>query len=172
MRCSILVAMSENRVIGRNGRLPWRLSADLRRFKQLTLGHHLVMGRKTFESIGRLLPGRTTIVVTRQPDDSWRTRLACEGKGILVARTLEEAQRLAAGDSEVFIVGGGEIYRQSLAVADRIYMTLVHAEVAGDTFFPELDEREWQLAEQTRHGADEKNEFDYTFLIYERVKHD
>jgi dihydrofolate reductase len=187
MRYSLIVAMSENRVIGRRGQLPWRLSADLRRFKQLTMGHHVVLGRKTFESIGRTLPGRTMIVVSRQAGYRVEAgvaehrhgqqvgRATREGRAapecVLVARTLDDAKRLAAGDDEVFFIGGGEIYRQAMAEADRIYMTLVHAQVEGDTLFPELADREWRLVEQTRHAADEKNELDYTFLIYERVKH-
>ena len=162
MRKSLIVAISENGVIGRDGRLPWRLRGDLRRFKQLTMGHTIVMGRKTFESIGRVLPGRTSIVVTRQPD--------YHPPGVIVAASLDEAQRLAAGDVELFYVGGGEIYRQVLPQVERIYMTQVHAQVAGDTVFPELSSRQWRLIERTEHAADEKNDFPFSFLVYERVK--
>ena len=114
MRISLIVAMSENRVIGRGGGLPWRLSADLKRFKHLTMGHHLIMGRKTFESIGRVLPGRTSIVVTRQTD--------YRAAGVVVARSLSEALHIAAtaGDDEAFVIGGGEIYRQILPSADQL----------------------------------------------------
>ncbi len=162
MRQSLIVARSENGVIGRGGRLPWHLSADLRRFKQLTMGHTIVMGRKTFESIGRPLPGRTSIVVTRQPD--------YRPPGVLVAASLDEAQRLAAGDTELFYIGGGEIYRQVLPQVERIYLTRVDAEVEGDTVFPELPANRWRVIEQTKHPADEKNDFPVSFLIYERVQ--
>ncbi len=161
MRISLIVAMSENRVIGRDGRLPWHLSADLRRFKQLTMGHTIVMGRKTFESIGRPLPGRTSIVVTRQRD--------YQPPGVLVAASLDEAQRLAAGETELFYIGGGEIYRQALPRVARIYMTRVHAEIAGDVMFPELAADQWRWIEQSEHAADEKNDFPFSFLVYERV---
>lgn len=161
-RKSLIVALSENRVIGREGRLPWHLSGDLRRFKQLTMGHTIVMGRKTFESIGRSLPGRTSIVVTRQPD--------YRPPGVTVAASLDQAARLAADDTELFYIGGGEIYRQVLPHVERIYMTQVHAQVAGDTVFPELTSSQWRLVERTEHAADEKNDFPFSFLMYERVR--
>lgn len=161
-RQSLIVALSENRVIGRSGRLPWHLSGDLRRFKQLTMGHTIVMGRKTFESIGRPLPGRTSIVLTRQPD--------YHPPGVIVAASLGEAQRLAAGDAELFYVGGGELYRHVLPQVERIYMTRVHARVTGDTLFPDLLSSQWRLIEQTEHAADERNDFPFSFLLYERVK--
>ncbi len=161
MRLSLIVAMSENRVIGRNGQLPWRLSADLRRFKRLTMGHHIIMGRRTFESIGRLLPGRTMVVVTRQTD--------YQAGEAMVAHGVEEALRLAAGDEQAFIIGGGEVYRQTLPAVDRIYMTLVHTQVQGDAFFPELQLDDWQPVEQSQHPADEGNEYEYSFLVYDRA---
>ena len=161
-RKSLIVASSENRVIGHDGRLPWHLSADLRRFKQLTMGHAIVMGRKTYESIGRPLPGRTSIVVTRRQD--------YHPPGVIVAASLDEAQRLAAGDAELFYVGGGEIYRQVLPQVERIYLTQMHAQVAGDTVFPELSSSQWRLIERTEHAADEKNDFSFSFLVYERVR--
>ena len=159
---SLIVAMSENRVIGHEGRLPWHLSADLRRFKQLTMGHTIVMGRKTFESIGRPLPGRNSIVVTRQQGYA--------PPGVGVAASLDDAVRMAAGDSEAFFIGGGEIYRQMLPQSERIYLTLVHAEMSGDTYFPELPPDQWRLSRRVDHAADEKNEFPFSFLVYERVK--
>jgi dihydrofolate reductase len=162
MRYSLIVAMSENRVIGRDGGLPWRLSADLRRFKRLTMGHHIVMGRKTYDSIGRPLPGRTSVVISRDgnyaPD------------GVLLARSIDHAKQLASQDTEVFFIGGGEIYRQVLPEVDRIYVTLVHAEVDGDTLFPELDSAAWDLIESMRGGSDEKNEYDHSFLVYDRKR--
>jgi dihydrofolate reductase len=160
MRYSLIVALSENRVIGRCGQLPWRLSADLRRFKRLTMGHHIVMGRKTWDAIGRPLPGRTSIVMTRDP--------GFDLPQVLVARSLEDVRRLATADDEVFFIGGGEIYRQALPYIDRIYMTLVHARVDGDTVFPELDPDQWRLIETDSGQADERNEYDYTFLTYDR----
>jgi len=161
MRISLIVAMSENRVIGRDGGLPWRLSADLRRFKRLTMGHHIIMGRKTFQTIGRLLPGRTSVVLTR--------RTGFHAGGAVVAHHIEEAKGLAAGDDEVFVIGGGEIYREALPSVDRIYMTLVHASIEGDTFFPELQPDDWQIVEQSRHAADDRNEYEHSFLVYHRA---
>lgn len=160
---SLIVAMSENRVIGREGRLPWRLAADLRRFKRLTMGHHLLMGRKTFESIGRVLPGRTSVVITRQ--DGYTAA------GVVVAYSLDQARQLAGGDDQVFVIGGAEIYRQALPSADRVCLTLIHAQVAGDTFFPELPSADWRLVEAIRHSSDAQNEYDHSFLTYERVCH-
>ncbi len=153
--------MSENRVIGRDGQLPWHLSADLRRFKRLTMGHHIIMGRKTFESIGRLLPGRITIVVTRQ--------VGYDAGEALVAHGIDEAIRLADGDDEAFIIGGEEVYRQALRMVDRIHLTQVHAEIHGDAVFPNLQFDDWQLVEQSRHPADEQNEYEHTFLVYDRA---
>jgi dihydrofolate reductase len=161
MRFSLIVAMSENRVIGRDGKLPWRLSADLRRFKRLTMRHHIIMGRKTFQAIGRLLPGRTSIVLTRQA--------GFRAGGAVVAHGIEEAKGLAAGDDELFVIGGGEIYREALPSVDRIYMTLVRARIEGDTFFPGLRPDEWQMVAQTRHVADEKNDYEHSFLVYDRA---
>jgi dihydrofolate reductase len=160
---SLIVAMSENRVIGRDGGLPWRLSADLKRFKQLTMGHHLLMGRKTFESIGRLLPGRISVVITRLAD--------YQAAGAVVAHSLEAARKLAADDPEVFIIGGGEIYRQALPQVDRIYLTRIHAQVEGDTYFPEIVDQEWTLREDTCYPRDARNEHEHGFLIYDRVNH-
>jgi dihydrofolate reductase len=164
MRYSLIVAMSENRVIGRAGGLPWRLSADLRRFKRLTMGHHIIMGRKTYESIGRPLPGRTSVVVTR--DGDYRP------EQVLIAHSIEDAKRLAAGDDEVFFIGGGEIYRQVLPEVDRIYMTAVRADIAGDTFFPDMDHSDWRLVETVQGQVDERNEYQHAFLTYDRVRDD
>jgi dihydrofolate reductase len=160
MRVSLIVAMSSNHVIGRDGDLPWRLSADLKRFKALTSGHHIIMGRKTFESIGRLLPGRTSIVLTRQA--------GFEAAGALVAYGLEAALELAAADDEVFIIGGAEIYRQALPIVDRIYLTEVCTDVDGDTRFPDFNEREWSTVKESQHPADERNEFDHKFSVLDR----
>jgi dihydrofolate reductase len=162
MRTSLIVAMSDNRVIGRNGTLPWRLSADLRRFKRLTMGHHIIMGRKTYESIGRPLPGRTSVVISRDPD--------YQPRGVFVAHSIGQARELSVGDSEVFFIGGGEIYRQVLPEIDRIYLTQVHAHVDGDTFFPQWDSAAWRLIESSEAAADEKNQYAHSFLVYDRVQ--
>lgn len=163
MRISIIAAMSRNRVIGRDNRLPWRLPADLARFKKLTMGRCLLMGRKTFESIGRPLPGRTTIVITRQKDYA--------PADVRVAHSLEEALGKAIGD-EVFIAGGAEIYRQALPLADRLYLTVIQKSFEGDAYFPELDKSSWQLVWEADHKKDEDNPYDYGFLLYERKQLD
>jgi dihydrofolate reductase len=160
MTVSLIVAMAENGVIGRKGGLPWRLPKDLKRFKALTMGHTLVLGRRTWESIGRLLPGRTFVVISRDP--------AFSGQGILVSRSVREAIEQAEGDTEVFIGGGAEIYRQTLPIADRIYLTRIHARVEGDTYFPEVDWSQWREVSREEHQADEKHPFPFTFLVYER----
>ena len=174
MKVSLLVAVAENGVIGRGGQLPWRLSADLKRFKQLTLGHHLIMGRKTFESIGRVLPGRTSIVISRQSEFtlpvSVGNALGGVSEGCRLAHSLDEALRIAdyAGDTEAFIIGGAEIFALALPLAERLYLTAVHAEVPGDTFFTLPPLADWTLLQDERHPADAKNEFEYSFRVWER----
>lgn len=164
MIISLIVATGINRGIGANNRLPWHLPADLRRFRELTMGHHLIVGRKTFESIGKPLSGRQMIIVTRDRD------LSVEG--CLVAGSIDEALELARirGESEVFIGGGAEIYRQTIDRADRIYLTLVETESAADTFFPELKIEDWVELKSEHHPIDEKNPFAYTFKLLARVK--
>ena len=159
MIVSIIAAMDRKRGIGVDNKLPWRLSADLKRFRDLTMGHHIIVGRKTFESIGRLLPGRRMIVVTR---DS-----AYKAEGCDAAHSVEDATRLARerGESEVFICGGAEIYAQSIAIVDRMYITFVDAEVTADTFFPEFDEQEWSEQESSYQPADEKNQYAFNFKL-------
>lgn len=163
MIISLIVAAAENDVIGRQNDLPWRLSADLRRFKELTMGHAIVMGRKTYESIGRPLPGRRMIVVTRQPGYT--------AEGVEVARNMQAAVDLAVqqGETELFIIGGAEIFAHFLPIADRVYWTRVHAVVEGDVRFPAFDRNDWRLVESVRHEADAKNEHSYSFELYERV---
>jgi dihydrofolate reductase len=160
---SIIVAAAENGVIGRQGQLPWRLSADLQRFKQLTMGHAVLMGRKTFESIGRPLPGRRMIVITRQQD--------YQAAGVEIAQSLEEAYRRAAeqGETEAFIIGGAEIFLDALPHADRLYFTQVRATIDGDVRFPPFDRTRWHLISQEEHAADAKNEYPFTFETYERL---
>ena len=164
MKLSMIAALAANNVIGRDNQVPWRLSTDLKRFKALTMGHHLIMGRKTYESVGRPLPGRITVVITRQPDYA--------AEGVQVVHTLEEAVRIAAqaGDEEAFIAGGAEIYAQAMHRADRMYLTRVHAEVEGDTWFPDFDDvSEWQLVDAEHFDADENNEYPFSFLTYDRA---
>jgi dihydrofolate reductase len=155
----VIAAMSENRVIGNNNQLIWKLSSDLKRFKELTSGQPVVMGRKTYESIGRPLPNRRNIIITRNSE--------YEVEGCDIVSSLEEALLLTGNDC--FIIGGGEIYRQSLEVADKIYLTLVHKEFEGDTTFPELG-KEWATINQDDFEADEKNEYAYSFINYERYE--
>jgi len=154
--------MAENRVIGIHNTLPWRLPADLRHFRQLTTGHHVIMGRRNYESIGKPLPDRHNIVLTRNP--------SYHAPGCQVKNSLGEALQDIQNDPEIFIIGGAEIYRQALALADRIYLTLVHAEINGDTFFPDFDMRDWKETIRTRHEADEKNPYACSFVIYDRIK--
>jgi dihydrofolate reductase len=159
---SIIAAMDRKCGIGVDNKLPWRLSADLKRFRELTMGHHIIVGRKTFESIGRPLPGRRMIVVTR--DRNYKA------EGCDLAHSVEDATRLARerGESEVFICGGAEIYAQSIGIVGRMYLTFVGAEVAADTFFPEFDEQKWDELESVYQPADEKNQFPFTFKLLVR----
>jgi dihydrofolate reductase len=156
----LVVAVAENDVIGRGKRLPWHLPADLRHFKALTMGHHILMGRKTYESIGKALPGRTNWVLSRSPDFA---PTDCK-----IVRTLDEAQS-AAGDSPLMVIGGAEVYRLSLPLAGRIHLTLLHTQVEdGDTFFADWRSPEWFESGRERHEADEKNAYAYSFINLER----
>lgn len=159
---SIIAALAENRVIGVNNTLPWRLPNDLKHFRRLTTGHAIVMGRKNYESIGKPLPERTNIVVTR--NSGYRA------DGCLVAHSLDEALALAGNDPEIFVIGGAEIYREALARAGRLYLTQVHAHVDGDTFFPEIEPNDWKETARERHEADEKHAYAYSFVVFERIK--
>ncbi len=162
MRLSLIVATNQQHVIGNQGDLPWHISADLKRFKSLTMGHHLIMGRKTFDSIGRCLPGRTTIILSR--DASYQV------EGAIVVDSLAAALAAAEGDDEVFIVGGGEIYRLTLPEVDRLHLTWVDApEVSGDTHFPEVDWQDWQLVEKNDVSDDGQSQYPYSFRIYDRA---
>jgi dihydrofolate reductase len=161
---SIIAAMSEDRVIGRNGTLPWHLPADLKHFKELTLGHAIIMGRRTFESIGKPLPGRTSIVLSHKE--------SLGVPGVLTARSIEEAVELAPGDAEVFVIGGHEVFQSALPTADRMYITLVHTAVPdGDVHFPPFDEADWTLVDERHVPADEKNAHAMTFRMYEKRGH-
>lgn len=162
MKVSAIVAVSENGVIGRNNDIPWYLSSDLKYFKKTTLNHHIIMGRNSFLSIGRPLPKRTNIIITRDP--------FYVVEGAIVAHSIEEALSIAQdnGEEEAFVIGGGQIYGLSHQYWDKLYLTEVHTEVEGDVLFPTLDFEEWNLLSAEKHQADEKNDFDYTFKVYER----
>jgi dihydrofolate reductase len=157
----LVVAVSQNDVIGRANQLPWRLSADLRHFRKLTLGHHVLMGRRTYESIGKALPGRTNWVLSRSDDFA--------PPDCKVVRSLQESQSGAAGEGPLMVIGGAEIYRLCLPQALRIHLTLVHAEITdGDTFFSAWHDAEWAETSRESHGADEKNAYAYSFLTLNR----
>ncbi|MGI2257001.1 dihydrofolate reductase [Candidatus Cardinium hertigii] len=162
MIVSIIVAMSLNRVIGKQNRLPWYLPADLKEFKKKTLGHHLLMGSYTFRSIGRILPGRISIVVSTKMDRSV--------SGYHVVRSIEEGISLAKGEgaSELFVIGGGKIYEQTLPLAHKIYLTKIHLMVSGDTYFPLIGE-EWVERIIGSFKADHKNPYDYEFILLEKT---
>ena len=152
---ALIAAVAENGVIGADNQLPWKLSADLKRFKALTMGHTLIMGRKTFDSIGRPLPGRTSVVITR--DRAWAK------EGVIVVHSLEDA---LARSGDLFIAGGGEIYAQSMARADRLYITHVHKAFEGDAKFPPIDPREWRAVEREPHLEDQ---LPFEFVTYEKL---
>ncbi|BFM18478.1 dihydrofolate reductase DfrA [Maricurvus nonylphenolicus] len=172
MRLAMIVAAAENHVIGRDNDLPWHLPNDLKYFKATTMGKPIVMGRKTYDSIGRPLPGRPNIVITRNAE--WQ--VAPEHReAVTIVSTVEDAlaaaRRVAeeAGVEEVMVIGGAEIYRMLFDQADRLYLTRVHGEVEGDAHFPELTASDWQQVSAERHTACAKNPFDYSFFVYDRV---
>ena len=159
---SLLVAASENNAIGKNNQLLWHLPNDLKFFKNTTWGMAVVMGRKTYESVDKPLPGRFNIVITRQSD--WKAA------GVIPASDLQDALKKAAETNchEIFVIGGGEIYKQSIEIADKIYMTRVHASFDADTFFPEIDENKWQLTANQDFPVDEKHKYAYSFQIWNK----
>lgn len=159
---SLVVAMAENGVIGNANRLPWHLPADLKHFKNVTMGKPMLMGRKTFQSIGKALPGRRSLVLTRQADTGSFT-----ANGIEVVHSVDEALRAAADAGELMVIGGADVYRSVLPLAGRIYLTRVHAAIAGDTRFPAMDWNGWRCLSRTTHAADERNAHDLSFLLLE-----
>lgn len=180
MKYSLIVAMATNHTIGLDNTMPWHLPNDLKYFKQVTMSKPIIMGRKTFESIGRPLPGRTNIVITRQQD--------YQAKGIVVVNSLQEALdkaeeiSLVDGHDEVMVIGGAEIYQQALLQADYLYITHIHAEIEGDAFFPNLNWKDWQEVKREDHVADpvearagieaeakKHNPYDYSFVVYQRI---
>lgn len=166
MKVSMIAAMSSNRVIGKENSLPWHLPNDLRFFKESTMGKPIIMGRKTFESIGRPLPGRENFVITQ--NTNWHR------DGVWVAYELDTALEMAANaaedsdSDEIMVIGGQQIYTQALPLANRLYLTRVDATIEGDAFFPEFDETQWSLVSEERHEACEENPYDYLFQIFDK----
>lgn len=160
MSLSIIVAMAQNHTIGVNNTLPWRCPEDLKHFKTLTMGHHMIMGRKTFDSIGRPLPGRTTVVATRNTD--------LKVDGCLIAHSLKEAIAACAGDEQIFIVGGAELYRQAIALADTLYITEIQQDIDGDAFFPDFDKNTWQETSREVRSQETPQPLNYHFVTYQR----
>ncbi|HSH72502.1 MAG TPA: dihydrofolate reductase [Methylophilaceae bacterium] len=160
MTClSLIVAVARNRVIGVNNTLPWHLPEDLKRFRALTMGHHIIMGRKTYESLGRLLPGRTTVIVTRNA--------GYQVEGALVAHSLQDAIKLCRADPEVFLIGGAELYQDGLKLANKLYLTTIDAEYEGDAFFPEFDSHAWLKISREQYVS--ANGLAFSYLIYNKA---
>ncbi|PAK36288.1 dihydrofolate reductase [Peribacillus simplex] len=158
---SLIVAMDQNRVIGNNNKLPWHLPADLQYFKKVTMGHPIVMGRKTFESIGRVLPGRENVIVTRNQE--------FKAEGCVVLHDIAQIKMFADNhEEEVFVIGGAEIFKEILPFTDRLYITEIHETFEGDTFFPEIDENEWDEVSSNPGSIDEKNRFAHDFIILQK----
>jgi dihydrofolate reductase len=157
---ALILAMDCNRVIGKDGRIPWHLPADQAYFKQLTLGHPVIMGRQTFESIGKPLPERENIIISANKD--------YQPEGCTVLHSINEARRFCDA-KDVFVIGGSQIYREFLPIADRLYITLIDEVFTGDSYFPEIDENQWRLVSKINGERNKKNPYDYYFLIYERI---
>ncbi len=160
MRISAICAMSENRVIGNHNQLPWHLPADLKHFKKITSGKPILLGRKTYESIGRPLPDRCNIVITRD--------MHFQAPGCLVVNSIEHALEAVAYSEEVFIIGGALLYHQTLSMIQRLYMTLIHQNFDGDAFFPDIDLHEWRETERIDHQADAENPYAYSFIVLDK----
>ena len=157
---TIIAAVAKNNALGKNNDLIWHLPADLKRFKEITLGHHIIMGRKTFESLGKPLPNRTTIIITRNPDYI--------APGCIVVNELTTAIKAAAEDENPYILGGAEIYKQAMSYADILDLTLVHESFDADVFFPNIDMSKWTEMSRRDFKADEKNKYDYSFVQYKK----
>lgn len=169
MILSCIAAVAETRVIGKDNKLPWNLSEDLKRFKKVTVGHSVIMGRKTFESIGRPLPDRTSIVITRNAEFAAVRIIVVNSFGDAIHRA-QNLKQTAKGPFESFVIGGEAIFREALPFCRRLYLTRVHAKVHGNAFFPEIDIAEWQTLHEESHPADEKNDYPTTFTLYERTE--
>lgn len=157
---SLIWAMTRTGVIGKNNTLPWRLPADLQQFRRLTTGHHIIMGRKNYEDIAKPLPGRTSIVVTRQ--DGYTA------PGCVVVHSVEAALKAVGQDTEIFVIGGADIYRQTLSMAQRLYITEIDTDIAGDVYFPDFDRSAWREASRVSHMPDVRNPYPYSFILLER----
>lgn len=159
MTLTLIAAAAENNALGKDNQMIWHLPDDFKRFKQLTSGHYIIMGRKTFESLPKLLPNRTHVIITRQKDFT--------AEGCIIVNSLEDAIKACPQDEEVFIIGGGEIYKQSIAIADKIELTKVHGvSPEADAFFPEIDFSQWKIIEEVFHPKDEKHAYDMTFQTF------
>ena len=159
---TLIAAAGENNALGKDKDLVWHLPDDFKRFKKLTTGHSIIMGRKTFETFPKLLPNRTHIIITRKKDYN--------PEGTIVVHSLEDALEKAKDDAQPFVIGGGQIYKLALPKADKIELTRVHGSFEADTFFPEFDETNWKLTSSTFHPKDEKHDYAFTYLTYERAK--
>ena len=172
-KISIIVAMARNHTIGINNTLPWRIPEDLKHFKALTMGHHIIMGRKTYDSIGRPLPGRTTVVVTRNRELKIAARPQPQGNvpptGCIVTHSLGEAIEACSGDPEIFIAGGAELYAQALPLAEALYITEIQRDFNGDAHFPEFDRTTWQEVGRERYAQTRPEELEYHFVTYNRI---
>ena len=157
---TMIAAAAENNALGKDNELVWHLPDDFKRFKRLTSGHHIIMGRKTFESFPKLLPDRTHVIITRKNDYN--------PEGAIVVNSLEEALRVSKLDEQPFIIGGGEIYKMGMDTAERIELTRVHGEFDADTYFPEIDEDKWVVVKEQFHEKDDKHDYPFTYLTYER----
>lgn len=157
---TIIAAIAKNNALGKDNQLIWHLPSDLKRFKKVTLGHHIIMGRKTFESLGKPLPNRTTIIITRNKNYTQ--------KGCIVVHSLKEALVAAKSDDNPYILGGAQIYKQAIEIADKLDITFVHHEFEADAFFPEIDLDIWKETERENFKADEKNKYDYSFVSYHK----
>jgi dihydrofolate reductase len=164
MKVTMVAAAAENNALGKDNELVWHLPDDFKRFKAITSHHHIIMGRKTFESFPKLLPNRKHIVITRQNDYT--------KKGVTVVHSLEDALSYCSGEDEVFVIGGGEIYKQALPYTDQIELTRLHSTFDADAFFPEIKESEWKLIHSEHHKKDERHNFDFTYLTFNRKTKD
>jgi dihydrofolate reductase len=161
MRISAVVAMSENHVIGVQNKLPWHMPADLQHFKTITINKPVMMGRKTYESIGRPLPNRLNVIISRDP--------SFKADGCSVYHSVDDAMSAIKNNEEIFIIGGAILFSEMLPRIKRIYLTVIHEHVEGDAFFPELNKKEWKEVESVKHHADERNPHDYSFITLDRV---
>ncbi|MBK8398078.1 MAG: dihydrofolate reductase [Leptospiraceae bacterium] len=161
MTLSIIVACTENYVIGANNSMPWHLPADLKHFKSLTTGHTIIMGRKTYESIGKPLPNRRNLVISRNS--------LFKADGVEIFSSLESAIENSREEDECFLIGGGELYKKAIVFADRIYLTRIHTNLEGDTFFPEINLDKWKLSSESFLAKDDKNSYDLNFQLYEKI---